>query len=83
VAEDLSNKDVQIFIRWVPSHIDIKENKKADFLVKKAANQLKNVLIDKYSLFSYINRLIIKEKPKETRDWLLKKQEKRQKQLNQ
>jgi len=82
-AEKLSSKGVQIFIRWVPSHINIQGNEEADSLAKKAANQPKNILIDGYSSFSYINRLVQKEKLKETRNWLLEKQEKRQKQLNQ
>ena len=79
----LKEEGVEIFIRWVPSHINIEGNRKADFQAKKAANQPKNALVDGYSLFSYINRLIHKDKPENTRNWLLKKQGIRQKPLNQ
>ena len=41
IAEKLTDKGIQIFIRWVPSHINVEGNKKADFLAKKAANQPK------------------------------------------
>ena len=79
----LKEEGVEIFIRQVPSHINIEGNRKADFQAKKAANQPKNALVDGYSLFSYINRLIHKDKPENTRNWLLKKQGIRQKPLNQ
>jgi hypothetical protein len=63
--------------------MSIEGNKKADSLAKKAANQPKHALINGYSSFCYINQLIRKEKLENTRNWLLKRQENRQKQTNQ
>ena len=54
-------------------------NERADFLAKKATKHSKNAQIDGYSSFSYINRLLKNLKVEETRNWLLKKQGKRQK----
>jgi ribonuclease HI len=54
MIEKLQDKSIQTSIRWVPSHIEIEDNEKADLLVKKATKQLKNALVDKYSSFSYI-----------------------------
>ena len=82
IAEKLTEKGVNIFIRWVPSHLNIEGNERADSLAKKAANQLKNARIHGYCSFSHINQLVKREKLNDTRYWLLKKQEKRQNQLN-
>ena len=68
IAKMIIDKGVKVFIRWVLSHINIKGNEKADFLAKKAVNQLKFLLINGYSFFSYINWLIRKEKLEKTRN---------------
>jgi hypothetical protein len=52
-------------------------NEKADFLAKKATKKSKNAQIDGYSSFSCISRLLKNLKVENTRNWLLKKQEKR------
>lgn len=83
IAQKLTEEGVSIFIRWVPSHINIEGNEKADFLAKKAANKPKNVLINGYCSFSHINRLIKHQKSEDTRKWLLKQQEKRHIPINQ
>ena len=81
-AKQLTDEGVNVTMRWVPSHINIEGNERADVLAKKAANKQKNSRIDGYSSFSHINRLIKREKLENTRQWLLKKQEKRQVHLN-
>ena len=53
-------------------------NERAYFLVKKVIKHSKNAQIDGYSLFSCINRLLKNLKIEETRNWLRRKQEKRQ-----
>jgi ribonuclease HI len=54
MTEKLQDKGIQTSIRWVPSHIKIEDNEKADLLAKKAVKQPKNALVDEYSSFSYI-----------------------------
>jgi ribonuclease HI len=54
MIEKLQDKGIQTSIRWVPSHIGIEGNEKANLLAKKAAKQPKNALVDEYSSFSYI-----------------------------
>jgi ribonuclease HI len=82
IAQKLNEKNVKIFIRWISSHMKIIDNEKADFLAKKAIKNSKNAQIDGYSSFSCVNRLVKNFKSENTRNWLLKKQEKRQNQLN-
>jgi ribonuclease HI len=66
MAERLQDKGIQTSIRWVSSHIGIEGNEKADILAKKAAKQPKNALVDGYSSFSYIQRLVRRQKTLET-----------------
>ena len=47
-------------------HINIKDNEKADLLIKKTIKLLKNALIDGYSSFSHINRLVKRQKSEDT-----------------
>jgi ribonuclease HI len=60
--KELKEKDVLTIIRWILSYFGIEGNEKADLLAKKAANQPKNAQIDDYSFFSYIQRLIKRQK---------------------
>jgi hypothetical protein len=68
---------VKTLIRWVPSHSSIEGNEKADILAKKAANQPKSAQVDGYSSFSYIQRLVRRQKALDTQQWLFNTQKKR------
>jgi hypothetical protein len=52
-------------------------NEKADLLAKKAANQPKNAQIEGYSSFSYIQRLVQRQKALDTQQWLFNTQKQR------
>jgi hypothetical protein len=45
-----------------------------DFLVKKAVNQSKHTQIDDYSSFSYVQRLVQRQKALDTQQWLFNTQ---------
>jgi RNase H len=66
IANWLKDKNVKTLIRWVPSHSGIEGNEKADILAKKAANQPKSAQVDGYSSFSYIQRLVQRQKALDT-----------------
>jgi hypothetical protein len=57
---------MKTLIRWVPSYSGIEGNEKADILAKKAANQPKSAQVDRYSSFSYIQRLVRRQKALDT-----------------
>jgi hypothetical protein len=77
VTKELREKDVLTTIRWVSGHLSIKGNEKADLLAKKAANQSKNTQIEGYSSFSYIQRLVQRQKALDTQQWLFNTQKQR------
>jgi ribonuclease HI len=77
ITEELKEKDVLTTIRWVPSHFGIEGNEKADLLAKKAANQPNNAQIEGYSSFSYIQRLVQRQKALDTQQWLFNTQKQR------
>jgi hypothetical protein len=77
ITEELKEKGVLTIIRWVLSHFGIKGNEKADLLAKKAANQPKHTQIDDYSSFSYIQRLVQRQKVLDTQQWLFDTQKQR------
>ena len=60
-------------LQWVPSHIGIDGNEKADTAAKGAAESLSTPDIERYSSFNYISRKIKAQKQTETMDWLYKK----------
>jgi ribonuclease HI len=66
IANWLKDKGVETLIRWVLSHFGIEGNEKADILAKKAANQPKSAQVDGYSSFSYIQRLVRRQKALDT-----------------
>jgi ribonuclease HI len=49
---------ISITIKWVPSHIRIEGNERADKLAKKKAEKPVNQDTDKHALFTYLGRLI-------------------------
>jgi hypothetical protein len=51
-----------MIIRWVSSYFSIEGNEKADLLAKKVVNQPKHTQIGDYSSFSYVQRLIQRQK---------------------
>jgi RNase H len=74
IAKWLKEKDIQVSIRWVPSHSGIEGNEKADLLAKKTSKQPKSAQIDDYSFFNYIQNLVKRQKALETQEWLFNTQ---------
>ena len=54
----LVNKGIEVILQWVPSHIDIKGNERADKAAKEAAEKPISPRIKRYSSFSYITKKI-------------------------
>jgi ribonuclease HI len=59
-AQKLMNKSIEVILQWVPSHIDIEGNEKADKAAKEVAGKLiwPETETERYNLFSYIIRKI-------------------------
>src|SRR5437868_8132907 len=72
-AQALIDNGIQVTLQWIPSHIGINGNKKADTTAKGAAESFSIPDIERYSSFSYISRKIKAQKQTETIDWLYKK----------
>jgi ribonuclease HI len=58
----LKEKNIEVILQWVPSHISIEGNEKADKAAKEAAEKSISPGIERYSLFSYITRRIKAQK---------------------
>jgi len=59
-----------VTLQWVPSHIGIEGNERADKTAKEVASKPILPGIDRYSSLSYITRQIKAHKRLETREWL-------------
>jgi ribonuclease HI len=64
-ASELVQKGIEVTLQWVPSHIGIEGNEKADKAAKKAANKSIPQGIERYSSFSHIIRLVRGKKQEE------------------
>jgi hypothetical protein len=82
MTERLQDKSIQTSIRWVSSHIEIKDNEKANILAKKVAKQPKSALVNEYNFFNYIQQLVRRQKTLETQQWIFNRQKQRLKHLN-
>jgi ribonuclease HI len=71
-AQELRDEGVEVTLQWVPSHIGIEGNERADKIAKEAATKPAPPGMDRYSSFSYITRQVKAQKRLETRDWLYK-----------
>jgi ribonuclease HI len=71
-AQALMDNGVEVTLQWVPSHIGIDGNEKADEAAKEAAKNPSVPEAERYSSFSYISRKIRAQKQSETMDWLYK-----------
>jgi ribonuclease HI len=56
---------VSTTIKWVPSHIGIEGNERADKLAKKGAEKSINQDTDKHASFAYLSRLVKEQTRKE------------------
>ena len=70
MAIKLCEIGTSITLRWVPSHIGIEGNERADQAAKKAAGKTLVAPNDRYSSFSYIARATKAKKAAETEQWL-------------
>ena len=57
-AQTLIDKGIEVFLQWVPSHINIEGNERADKAAKEAADKPISPGTERYSFFSYIARKI-------------------------
>src|SRR5271156_5828740 len=71
-AQVLRDRGVEVTLQWVPSHIGIEGNERADKTAKEAAGKPIPPGIDRYSSVSYITRQVKAQKRLETREWLYK-----------
>jgi ribonuclease HI len=67
-ATKLVESDIRIILRWVPSHIGIKGNEKADIIAKKAAENGLAAPENRYCSLSHITRLVKSRKLLETKE---------------
>ena len=72
-AQTLVDKGIEVILQWVPSHIGIEGNERADKAAKEAAEKPIPPGTERYSSFSYITRKIKARKQTETKEWLDKK----------
>jgi ribonuclease HI len=56
---------ISIIIKWVPSHIRIEGNERADKLAKKGAEKALNQNTDKHASFAYLGRIVKEQTQKE------------------
>ena len=68
----LIENGIEVILQWVPSHIGIEGNERADQTAKEAAERSIPIGIERYSSFSYIARKIRAQKQLETKEWLYK-----------
>ena len=71
-AQLLRDEGAEVTLQWVPSHIGIEGNERADKIAKEAASKPIPPGVDRYSSFSYIMRQVKAQKRLETRNWLYK-----------
>ena len=69
-ATKLVESGVRVILRWVPSHIGIEGNEKADMIAKKAAENGLAAPENRYCSLSHITRLVKSRKLLETKEWL-------------
>src|SRR5580658_2149529 len=72
-AQKLINKGIEVILQWVPSHIGIEGNERADKAAKEIVGKSIRPETERYSSFSYITRKIKAQKQAETKKWLYKK----------
>jgi hypothetical protein len=72
-AQTLIDKGIEVILQWVPSHIGIEGNERADKAAKEAAGKPTAPGLERYRSFSYIARKIKAQKQAETKEWLHKK----------
>lgn len=63
IAGELTSRNINLFIEWVPGHSDVKGNERADFLAKEAAKQKQK---SPYKSFAFLKR---KTKEKDLIEW--------------
>jgi hypothetical protein len=61
---------ISITIKWIPSHIRIEGNERADKLTKKEAEKPVNQDTDRHASFAYLGRLVKEQTRKEKLTWL-------------
>jgi ribonuclease HI len=66
----LAKIGISTTIKWVPSHIGIEGNERADKLAKKGAEKPINQDTDKHASFAYLGRLVKEQARKEKLKWL-------------
>jgi len=71
-AQGLTEKGIKVILQWVPSHIGIEGNERADKIAKEAASKPMPPSIDRYSSFSYTMRQIKAQKRTEIKEWIYK-----------
>ena len=67
-AQTLIDNGIEVILQWVPSHINIEGNERADKAAKEAAGKLIPLGAERYSSFSYITRKIKAQKQAETKE---------------
>ena len=55
IAEELHSRNIKLFIEWVPGHLEVEGNEKANKLTKKAVKQLIKSL---YTSYTFLKRNI-------------------------